>query len=104
MRPAPYVKVVVEFVREFQVLVFHWSRLANVPGTRALALGYGSLYNSANPSNLRYEADSSQQTLRFIANRDISADEELTINYDGDGSAEWQDHNWFVENSIEYQQ
>ena len=104
LRPAPYVKVVVEFVREFQVLVFHWGRLANVPGTRALALGYGSLYNSANPSNLRYEADSSQQTLRFIANQDISADEELTINYDGDGSAEWQDHNWFVENSIEYQQ
>jgi hypothetical protein len=96
-------KVVVEFVREFQILLFHWDQLANVPDTRALALGYGSLYNSANPANLRYEADASQQVLRFIAHRDIRADEELTINYDGDGGAEWQDHNWFVENSIEFQ-
>jgi hypothetical protein len=103
MRPAPYVKVVVEFVQEFQLLVFHWSRLANVPGTRALALGYGSLYNSANPSNMRFEADASQLALRFIANQDIDVDEELTINYDGEGGAEWQDHNWFVENRIEFQ-
>lgn len=103
IRPAPNVKVVVEFVREFQVLLFHWDHLANVPGTRALALGYGSLYNSANPANMRYEADASQQTMRFIADRDIQANEELTINYDSDGGARWEDHNWFVENSIEFQ-
>lgn len=103
MRPAPYVKVVVEFVREFQLLVFHWGRLANVPGTRALALGYGSLYNSASPSNMRFEADVSLGALRFIANQDIALDEELTINYDGEGGAEWQDQNWFVENRIEFQ-
>jgi hypothetical protein len=102
IRPAPYIKVVVEFVREFQVLVYHWDHLANVPGTRALALGYGSLYNSANPANMRYEADASQHVMRFIAHRDIHANEELTINYDGEGGVEWQDHNWFVENRIEF--
>ena len=103
IRPEPGVEVVVGFVREFQVLLFHWEHLANVPGTRALTLGYGSLYNSANPANMRYEADVSRQAMRFIAVRNIHADEELTINYDGDGGAEWHDHNWFVENSIEFQ-
>lgn len=103
IRPAPGVEVVVEFVREFQVLLFHWEHLASVPGTRALALGYGSLYNSANPANMRYEADVLQQAMRFIAVRNIHVDEELTINYDGDGDAEWHDHNWFVENNIEFQ-
>ena len=102
IRPAPNVEVVVEFVRNFQVLLFHWDHLANVPGTRALALGYGSLYNSANPANMRYEADPSEQAMRFIAERDIQADVELTINYDSDGGATWEDHNWFVENSIEF--
>ena len=77
--------------------------LAQRPSPRALALGYGSLYNSANPSNMRFEADASQLALRFIANQDIDVDEELTINYDGEGGAEWQDHNWFVENRIEFQ-
>src|SRR5438067_1401753 len=37
----------------------------------ALAFGYASMYNSANPANMRYEADGAQSTLRFIAVRAI---------------------------------
>lgn len=105
LRPAPgiEVQVKVKFVREFKLLLFNWNRLANVPGTRALALGYGSLYNSANPASMRYDAHPSQLAMRFIADRDIQADEELTVNYDADGGgAEWKDHNWFVRHNIEF--
>jgi hypothetical protein len=97
VRPPPNVKVDVRFVREFKVLVFSWAHLAKVPNTCALALGYGSLYNSANPANMRYEADASESIIRFIAVRDIRADEELTINYNAEGGgAEWKDQNWFT--------
>ena len=77
-------------------LVFDWGVLANKPGTDALALGYGSLYNDDNPANMRYEAIPSEAVLRFIAVRDIKADEELTINYSArGGGATWHDDNWF---------
>jgi hypothetical protein len=36
---------------EVKKLVFDWGVLANRPGTHALALGYGSLYNDDNPAN-----------------------------------------------------
>lgn len=82
--------------------IFSWEVLAEQPGTRALALGFGSLYNHANPANMRYEADAEHELLRFIAVRDIAADEELTINYNAvGGAAEWADDNWFASHSIE---
>ena len=91
------VKVTIHYVREVEVLVFDWSYLANVPKTSALALGYGSLYNSANPANMRYEAVAAESVLRFVAVRNIGAHEELTINYDAvGGGAEWKDRNWFT--------
>jgi SET domain-containing protein len=77
-------------------LMFDWGVLANKPRTDALALGYGSLYNDDNPANMRYEAIPSEAVLRFIAVRDIAADEELTINYSArGGGATWHDDNWF---------
>lgn len=77
-------------------LMFDWGVLAKKPGTDALALGYGSLYNDDNPANMRYEAIPSEAVLRFIAVRDIKADEELTINYSArGGGATWHDDNWF---------
>ena len=78
------------------VLMFDWGVLANTPGTDALALGFGSLYNDDNPANMRYEAVPSQLLLRFIAVRDIDLDEELTINYSAlGGGAVWHDDSWF---------
>lgn len=97
--PPPQIKV--DFIRGMKVLLFNWSGLAKASG-RALALGYGSLYNSANPSNLRYEADPKLPAIRFIAYRDIAADEELTINYSASGGGvESPDYHWFTEMEIE---
>ena len=61
--------------------VFSWTSLGGQPGLVAIALGYGSMYNHANPANMRYEAMIESGCMRFIASRDIAADEELTINY-----------------------
>jgi len=97
--PPPQIKV--DFRRGMKVLLFNWSGLAKASG-RALALGYGSLYNSANPANLRYEAVPDLPALRFIAHRDIAADEELTINYSAaGGGVESPDYHWFTEMEIE---
>jgi hypothetical protein len=77
-------------------ILFNWGHFVGIPGLRAIALGYGSLYNHDDSSNLNCEANDSQQQLRFIALRDIAAGEELTINYDG-GSARPEGHKetWF---------
>jgi hypothetical protein len=79
-----------------QTLVFDWSVLANRPGTHALALGYGGLYNDDNPANMRYEAIASESLLQLSAVRHIRPGEELTINYSArGGGAVWHDDNWF---------
>jgi hypothetical protein len=63
--------------------IFKWSTLIGKQGMqRGLALGYGSMYNHANPANLRYCASRITQTMTFIANRQICVGDELTINYD----------------------
>jgi hypothetical protein len=86
---------------EIDLLLFDWASLANVPGTQALALGFGSLYNDANPANMKYEADASLPALRFVAARNIAPDEELTINYSAmDGGAVSADNNWFERKGI----
>jgi SET domain-containing protein len=60
--------------------VFEWGK-----GTVALALGFGSMYNHSFNPNARYD-DVGRQTKIFTALRDISAGEEVTINYNGDES------------------
>jgi len=65
---------------------------------QAIALGYGSLYNSSNPANIRYRCQKSALTIEFIADRDIQKDEELTINYSGEnGDPSSDDDSWFVD-------
>lgn len=81
---------------EVRKLLFNWGALAEVPHTHCLALGYGSLYNHQNPSNMRYEAHAASRVLRFIAIRDIGIDEELTINYNAVGGGHESEHDtWF---------
>jgi len=83
--------------RELKTMVFHWPVPEGAAATQALALGYGSLYNHANPSNLRYETDAAEAVMRFIAARDVAADEELTINYNADGGATASEDEWWFE-------
>lgn len=83
--------------KELKTIVFHWERPEGSAETLALALGYGSLYNHANPSNLRYETDEAGLVLRLIAVRDIRPDEELTINYNAEGGGAVSDEDWWFE-------
>lgn len=82
-------------------MVFSWCAGNGSQEAHALALGYGSLYNGANPANVRFERDVGQLLVRFVAARDIARGEELTINYSaGDGSVASKDDAWFAEHGI----
>jgi SET domain-containing protein len=83
--------------KELKTFVFYWEVPGSRAATQALALGYGSLYNHANPSNMRYEPDGEALLMRFVAVRDIRPDEELTINYNADGGAAASDEDWWFE-------
>lgn len=50
----------------------------------AICLGYGSLYNHSYTPNCIYETYYEDEVIHFIAIKDITADEELTINYNHD--------------------
>jgi hypothetical protein len=79
-----------------QKVAFNWGVLAHTTDCHAVALGFGSIYNHANPANMRYLANPQHSTLQFIAVRGIRAGEELTINYNAiGGGACWHDNNWF---------
>lgn len=82
---------------EVRKLLFNWGVLAGTEAAHCLALGYGSLYNHENPANMRYEADAGLRLLRFVAIRDIAADEELTVNYNAVGGGhESAEDTWFT--------
>lgn len=57
-----------------------------------IALGYGSLYNHSYNANAKFVRDFSNETISFIAVKQISALEEITINYGGHNST---DKVWF---------
>ena len=81
---------------------FDWSELAQESGVKALALGYGSLYNHANPSNATYRAEAKGDLLVFTAARRIDAEEQITINYNySSGGTDSSSENWFVSRDIE---
>lgn len=76
--------------------VFDWETLTGVPNAHAIALGYGSMYNHANPASLCYQADARTAVMRYVAARDIRRGEELTINYSAEGGTNVSDdENWF---------
>ena len=51
----------------------------------AVALGYVSIYNHHVDANCRYDMDYDHMTIQIQTKRAIAADEELCINYNGDG-------------------
>lgn len=84
------------FEPTLQRCVFNWERLAGMQDTSAIALGYGSMYNHANPANMQYRAVQEGAAIEFIAVRAIRGGEELTINYSGSGGAPVSaDEGWF---------
>lgn len=58
-----------------------------------MAMGYVPVYNHAHLSNCEYEMDFESETITIKSMRDITAGEELFINYNGD----WDDPRpvWF---------
>ena len=84
-----------------KTVVFNWGNLANTTPSHALALGFGSLYNHDNPSNLRYQAATDDEAIHYIATRAIKKDEELTINYNAGGGSHLSDNDtWFQQHNI----
>ncbi len=59
----------------------------------AIALGYGSIYNHSFQPNVAYKMDFENETITFVAWRNIEKDEELFINYNGDEDS--NDLLWF---------
>jgi SET domain-containing protein len=59
----------------------------------AIALGFGSLYNHAVDPNANFILDMENQTIDIVALRDITAGEEITLNYHGEPGI--QDALWF---------
>ena len=58
--------------------IFHWGE------NKALALGYGSLYNHSYTPNARYARNIENNSIEFYAREDIQEGEEITVNYNGD--------------------
>jgi len=58
-----------------------------------MALGYVPIYNHAFSSNCEYEMDYDSETIKIFAVRNIEANEQLFINYNG----EWDNNKelWF---------
>ena len=83
-------------------ILYHWEQQTKERNTRAIALGYGSLYNHDNPSNLSYTVDAAARVIRYTAVRQIAADEELTINYNSaNGHCADADDLWFERHGME---
>lgn len=62
-------------------------------GRTAILLGYGMLFNHSYTPNATYEINFDNETFDFFAYKDISAGDEILINYNGD--EEDQELLWF---------
>lgn len=89
-------KPLAELPVEIQTFVYAWPSQKERPNTHAIALGYGSMYNHDNPSNMRFDSDESGPNMRLTATRDIEIGEEMTINYNAHGGGSvWHNNDWF---------
>lgn len=87
---------VADLPADLRTIIFSWAVLADQPGVHAIALGYGSMYNHANPANMSYAASQDGHFLVIHADVDIEADTELTINYNAQGGGPTSDGDtWF---------
>ncbi len=61
--------------------------------THALAMGPGEFINHSYEPNARYDMDHESKVITFTTIKNISAGEEITVNYNGD--ADNKDKLWF---------
>lgn len=81
---------------EFKKILYDWPAIGGRDAGHALALAYGSLFNSTNPANLKFRASACNGFVLYTAARDIASGEELMINYDSeDGRPESGESWWF---------
>jgi SET domain-containing protein len=59
----------------------------------AIALGYGSVYNHDSDPNADYILDFTNDTIEFVALRDIAKGDEITVDYLG--SEDGEEELWF---------
>ena len=95
------IRPIAQLPPRIKTMVFNWGNLTKTQASTALALGFGSMYNHANPASIRYEAVLENESMRYIAVRDIKKDEELTINYNAGGGSHVSDKDsWFEARGI----
>ena len=85
---------------EILQVIYDWDGREGVT-TSALALGHGSLFNHANPANMRCDYQCDKKQIVFIAAQDIAQGEELSINYNTEnGEPVSTEDTWFDEMNI----
>jgi len=80
---------------ELRTRLYQWGQLCGDGDAKAIALGFGSLYNHSDAPNLRYEPDAARGLMRYYAMRDIQRDEQLTIDYDQPIPGDEAQPSWF---------
>ncbi len=100
---APVILVLPQEIMDCEALrhrAFQWrTRKSKNMILQAVVFGYGSLYNHANPANMRWYGEEDGDWIVYEAIRDIARDEELTINYDDpDGASD--DERWFAKHKV----
>ena len=79
-------------------LVDYFFNFNNEENSKAIALGFGSMYNHAKFSNAAYILKPESKTIEFYALEDIKSCNEITINYGGERG---KDYNiWFESRNI----
>jgi SET domain-containing protein len=71
-----------------------------IENTKALALGFGSLYNHRCMANAHYWIDDEKKCITFYALEDIPKHAEICINYGGNPGADFTE--WFTARNITY--
>ncbi|MCF6359980.1 MAG: SET domain-containing protein-lysine N-methyltransferase [Cyclobacteriaceae bacterium] len=84
-----------------QTIIFNWGSLTKTEPSNALVLGYGAIYNHANPANMLYKGVLENHSIQYIAAKDVKKDEELTVNYnDANGQPYCDKDTWFEFHNI----
>jgi hypothetical protein len=82
---------------QLRTIVLDWRAVATTEMLSAIALGYGSVYNSARPANLRCDVDAERSHLLFITTCPVPKDTELTVAEDGVCVSQWSRDEWIAD-------